>query len=76
MPLGHLSRVENKSRKFGADSSYVHVEVYLPEKDEVSHLLLTEHEFQRALNRAAANPEDFPQETGVVSRIFDWLKGK
>lgn len=58
--IGDVQKVVNKDRKFGAASEYNHLRVQLEDKTEL-HLLFTDSEIQRALDRAKKNPEDLPK---------------
>ena len=66
--IGDLQRVTNTKRKFAAAEEYSHLRVQLPDGEEV-HLLLTDNELKRALDRSKKNPEDLPK----VSWIRDIL---
>jgi len=53
---GDLNRVANTKPKRNANQTYHHVRVQNGKKE--LHLLLTDHEVQRARHRAEQNPED------------------
>lgn len=58
--IGDLQEVVNTNPKFGAAAEYNHLRVQLPDGKEI-HLLLTDHELKRAIDRAEKNPEDLPK---------------
>ena len=67
--LADLQEVDNKNPHWKAASKYNHLRVQFPNGDEKS-LLFTDHEIQKALDRAAKNPEDVLQ-VSWVRDLFD-----
>ena len=67
--LGDLQEVDNKNPHWKAASKYNHLRVQFPNGDEKSRLF-TDHEIQKALDRAAKNPEDVLQGSWVRD-LFD-----
>ena len=55
--LGDLQIVHNKNPHWKAASKYNHLRVQFPNGEERS-LLFTDHEIEKALERARKNPED------------------
>ena len=78
--IGEFVTIENKSRKVGANSSYVFG--YASIEGREVPLMLTECEYAKAIDRANKNPEDcikrykvirpLPQKRGFMA----WLKRK
>lgn len=66
---GKIIQVENKNKKFGANSEYYALWVENSQGAEYC-LLFTEHELNRAKERAAKNPEDIPAK-GFFTDLFD-----
>ena len=57
MLIGDCRRVENTQKYQSANPNYYFIRTRLD--DKVEQLMLTEHEFQRALERAEKHPEDW-----------------
>jgi len=66
--LGDAKDVENMQRKFAAAARYNHLRVQFPD-DEERHLLFTDWQIKRGLERAEKNVEDLPK----VSWIRDMI---
>jgi hypothetical protein len=66
---GKIIEVENKNRRFGANSKYYAIWTENSSKEEVC-LLFTENQLLRARNRADKNPEDLPKK-GFFTDLFD-----
>ena len=58
--IGDIQKVLNKNPHWAALSSYNHIRVQMPNGEEL-HLLLTDKELKRAIDRADKNPEDLPK---------------
>ena len=67
--IGDLQRVLNKKPHWAALKEYNHLRVQFPNGKE-KHLLFTDKELQKALDRAAKNPEDLPKVCWIRD-IFD-----
>jgi hypothetical protein len=68
--IGDLQKVKNLgAEKSAAALEYSHLRVQTPDGREVS-LLFTDHEIQRAAQRARKNPEDLPA-TSWLRDAFD-----
>jgi hypothetical protein len=67
--IGDVQKVANKGRKFGAASEYNHLRVQFEDNTEL-HLLFTDSEIRRAIDRAKKNPEDLPK-VGWLHDILD-----
>jgi|TARA_R100000152_G_C6700049_1_gene129766 hypothetical protein len=66
---GRIIEVENKSRKFGANSKYFAIWTENSDKKEIC-LLFTENQLTTAKERADKNPEDIPKK-GFFTDLFD-----
>jgi len=66
--IGDMQTVENKKPHPAANSKYNHIRVQLEDGEEV-HMLFTDAEVKRAVERARKNPEDCPK----VSWLRDLL---
>jgi hypothetical protein len=66
---GKVIQVENKNKKFGANSDYYAIWVENSKGSEYC-LLFTEYELNRAKDRANKNPEDIPAK-GFFTDLFD-----
>ena len=62
MKLGHLAKVQNLDRRFGAHRAY-HGVLVVDEKGQFETLMLTDADLKRSRERAAKNPEDEIQPT-------------
>ena len=69
MSMGHIVKVDNKDRKFGANAEYYGIKVQHGNGEEC-YLLFTEHQLKVAHERAAKNPEDIIP-TGPIEDFFD-----
>ena len=72
MAMGKMKRVANLDLKIWANDSYLFVKVegaWSGQAEE--YLLLTDHEFKEASDRAVKNPEDVPAHLsrGVFTRV-------
>ncbi|HOS17495.1 MAG TPA: hypothetical protein PKX15_10840 [Bacteroidales bacterium] len=67
--LGDLQRVINQNPHWAALKEYNHIRVQFPNGKE-KHLLFTDKEIQRAIDRANKNPEDLPK-VSWVRDFFD-----
>lgn len=59
----------NKERTFGSNLSYFPAEIELIDGTKIN-ALFTMGQLNRAMTRAARNPEDMPKESGS---FFNWL---
>lgn len=66
---GKILEVENKDRKFGANSKYFAIWTENAKKEELC-LLFTENQLLTAKLRAEKNPEDIPKK-GFFTDLFD-----
>ena len=66
--LGDVESVKNMQRKFAAAARYNHVRVQFPSGEE-KHLLFTDWQIKRGLERARKNPEDLPKVTWIRDMI-------
>ena len=66
---GKIITVANTQRKFGANSEYYAIWIENAKKQEKC-LLFTEHELNRARDRADKNPEDIPKK-GFFADLVD-----
>lgn len=67
--IGDLQTVENKNAHRLAAKEYKHLRVQLENGEEI-HILLTEKELNRAIERAKKNPEDLPK-VGFFQNLLD-----
>lgn len=77
MPMGKMKRVANLDPKKWANDSYLFVKVEGAWSEQAEeYLLLTEHEFKEATDRAEKNPEDIPAHLGrgVFTRVTNMNK--
>ena len=66
---GRVFRVENKSRKFGANSHYNFVYLEDSNGDNETPYMFTDSQIKRARERAMKNTEDIMRK----SALTDWL---
>lgn len=66
---GRIHKVENKEKKFGANSTYNYVRIK-SEMGQDQELLLTDSQLQQARSRALKHPED----CGKRISLKEWLK--
>ena len=66
--IGDMQAIINKNKKPSANLNYNHIRVQLDDGREV-HMLFTDAEITRAIDRAQKNPEDCPK----ISWIRDIL---
>ncbi len=62
-------KVENKERKFGSQLEYYPCKIITPSGE--ANALFTKNQIEVAIERAARNPEDIPQDIS----FFDFLFG-
>jgi hypothetical protein len=71
--LGHIKFIDNTKRKFGSNDNYIAFWV-TTESGVKSKMILTEHEYQVATNRASENPEDMPKlNKGIFQTLAKWF---
>ena len=58
--IGDMQKVDNREKKPSAADVYNHIRVQLDDGTEV-HMLFTDNEMRRAIDRAKKNPEDLPK---------------
>ena len=68
--IGDMQKVLNNLAHPAAAAKYNHVRVQLEDGKEV-HMLFTDSEVQKALDRAKKNPEDCPA-VSIFRDILDW----
>jgi hypothetical protein len=66
---GRLFKVENGSRKFGANSHYIFTFLEDSDGENETPYLFTENQLKRARERAEINPEDLLKK----DRLTDWF---
>ena len=66
---GRLFKVENKDRKFGANSHYIFTFLEDSDGENETPYLFTENQLKRARERAEINPEDLLKK----DRLTDWF---
>lgn len=65
----HVSEmVDNQERKFGSTLHYYPATIVYD--DMTRPALFTRHQLEEAIERAASNPEDIPEKTNWLQRIF------
>jgi hypothetical protein len=71
MAKGKIKRVANIDQKFGANAEYLFLKVQADwNADAEEYLLLTDHEYDEALERSDKNPEDLPSlSRGEFTRV-------
>lgn len=77
MAMGKMKRVANLDPKKWANESYLFVKVEGAWSEQAEeYLLLTDHEFKEAADRAQKNPEDVPAHLGrgVFTRVTNMNK--
>lgn len=62
-------KLENKDRRFGACQEYIPALVTEERGAEVP-ALFTAHELDKAIERAARNPEDIPEDKSFFTKLF------
>lgn len=67
--IADVQRVFNQCKRPAAAAEYNHLRVQLEDGAEV-HLMFTDNELQRAMDRAKKNPEDCPK-VSVLRDLFD-----
>ena len=67
--IADLQKVLNQAKHPAAAAKYNHIRVQLEDGKEV-HMLFTDSEIQKAVDRAKKNPEDCPS-LSVFRDIFD-----
>ena len=71
MAKGKIKRVANIDQKFGANAEYLFVKIQADwDSGNEEYLLITDHEFEDAVERAGKNPEDIPKlSKGEFTRV-------
>lgn len=72
--IADMQSVVNQLAHPASAAKYNHVRVQLEDGNEV-HMLFTDSEVKKALERAKKNPEDCPK-TSLFRDIFDWFFNK
>lgn len=72
MSKGLVKRVANTDARFGSAPEYLFVKVQADwSADEEEFLLMTDHEYAEAVDRASRNPEDVPRLTRGVYAVVE-----